>query len=115
MASATPATTTNAYIVLNEKGRPIVRGTRSKVTMIANDHIEGGMSAAEIHEAYPHLSMAAIHAALSYYYEHQAELDAQTAESDREADEILRQIDASGKRLTRAELERRLREKGSQA
>jgi uncharacterized protein (DUF433 family) len=115
MPGSTPTATANAYIVLNEKGRPVVRGTGSKVTMIANDHIEGGMTVAEIHEAYPHLSMAAIHAALSYYYEHQSELDAQTAELDREAEEILRQLDASGNRLTRADLERRLRDKGSQA
>jgi uncharacterized protein (DUF433 family) len=55
----------NSHISLNENGRAVVDGTRSKVTMIVRDHIGCGMSVSEIHEQYPHLSMAAIHAALS--------------------------------------------------
>jgi uncharacterized protein (DUF433 family) len=74
---------TNPHIVLNEKGRAVVRDTRSKVTMIVRDHRDGGLSPQEIHEAYPHLSLAAIHAALSYYYDHKAELDAEMEASDR--------------------------------
>lgn len=95
------------HIVLNENGRAVVRGTRSKVTMIARDHLGGGMTPREIHEACPHLSLAAIHAALSYYYDHQPELDAQDRRSENEAEQVLRELDASGRRLSRAELERR--------
>jgi uncharacterized protein (DUF433 family) len=105
----------NAYITLNDKGRAIVSGTRSKVTMVVRDHLHGGMTPQEIHDAYPHLSLAAIHAALSYYYDHKAELDAEMEQGDRQAEEFKRQLDASGTRFTRAELERRLREKGKQA
>jgi uncharacterized protein (DUF433 family) len=88
MPSATTGVATNPHIVLNEKGRAVVRDTRSKVTMIARDHLDGGLTPREIHEAYPHLSLAAIHAALSYYYDHQAELDAEIEASDRMVEEM---------------------------
>lgn len=63
-----------------------MRGTRSKVTMITRAHLDGGLTPQEMHEAYPHLSLAAIHAALSYYYDHQTELDAEMQASDRMVD-----------------------------
>lgn len=100
------------HIVLNENGRAVVRGTRSKVTMIVRDHVDGGMTPREIHEAYPHLSLAAIQA-LSYYYDHQADLDAELRESDRAAEQLMRELDASGGRLSRDELERRRRAAGT--
>jgi uncharacterized protein (DUF433 family) len=105
----------NSHISLNDKGRAVVAGTRSKVTMIVRDHLNGGMTPREIHEAYPHLSLAAIHAALSYYYDHKPELDAEMEQADRQAEELERQIDASGNRFTRAELERRIRQKDKQS
>lgn len=112
MPSATEVVA-NPHIVLNEKGRAVVRGTRSKVTMIVRDHLNGGMTPQEMHEAYPHLSLAAIHAALSYYYDHQAELDADMRQGEHEADQVMRELEMSGQRLTRAELERRARESRS--
>jgi uncharacterized protein (DUF433 family) len=108
--STTQEIVTNPHIVLNEKGRAVVRGTRSKVTMIVRDHVDGGMTPAEIHDGYPHLSLAAIHAALSYYYDHKAALDAEMLQGDHDAEQILRELDASGKRLTKAELESRARQ-----
>ena len=88
MQSGTSDVAVNPHIELNEKGRAVVRGTRSKVTMIVRDHVNGGLTPQEMHEAYPHLSLAAIHAALSYYYDHQAELDAEMEASDRMVEEM---------------------------
>ena len=34
-----------------------------------------GLTPEEVHEELPHLSMAEIHAALSYYYDHKDEVD----------------------------------------
>lgn len=42
------------------------------------------MSPEEIHFQHPRLSLAQIHGALTYYYEHQADLDARIADSARE-------------------------------
>jgi uncharacterized protein (DUF433 family) len=104
--------TSYPHITFNEKGRATLDGTRSKVTMVVRDHLEGGMSPQEIHEAYLDLPLASIHAALAYYYDHKAELDAEMEQSDREAEEALKYLDSIQPRLTRTELERRLKEKG---
>ena len=36
-----------------------------------------GWSAEEMHRQHPHLSLAQIHSALAYYWDHQEELDAE--------------------------------------
>ena len=41
------------------------------------DKLAHGSSPEEIHFQYPHLSLAQIHAAFAYYYDHQTELDAE--------------------------------------
>ena len=53
------------------------------------------VAAERMHEEYPHLSMAQIHAALSYYYDHQAEYDAEMERQDREYEAArARQLDS---------------------
>jgi hypothetical protein len=47
-----------------------------------------GWSPEEIHFQHPSLSMAQIHAALSFYYDHQQALDAQIADRLREVDRL---------------------------
>ena len=67
-------------------GSPIVRGTRTTVRAIAEYHQRLGMSADEILMALPYLRLAEVHAALAYYFDHQAEVDAEIeAENDVEA------------------------------
>ncbi len=70
-------------IYLDEQGRARVQGTRFKVIHIARDSREG-LDVDAIHRAYPDLSLAQIHAALSFYYAHKAEFDAQLERDDRE-------------------------------
>ena len=67
-----------SHIVFDEEGRPWIDGTGRKVVEIAIDR-RAGRSAEQIHEAHPDLSLAKIHAALAYYFDHQAELDAEIA------------------------------------
>jgi uncharacterized protein (DUF433 family) len=64
-------------IDLDAQGVAWIGGTRVKVTEIVLDKIAYGWSPEEIHFQHPHLSLAQIHGALTYYYEHQSELDAQ--------------------------------------
>ena len=56
-------------------GRPRVRGTRVKVSEIARRHVEDDESADEITEALPQLTLAQVHAALAYYYDHREEIE----------------------------------------
>ncbi len=71
-----PALTTT-HIELDEKGVAWIQGTRIKVIEVALDKIANGSSPEEIHFQYPHLSLAQIHSALAYYYDHQTEFDSE--------------------------------------
>jgi uncharacterized protein (DUF433 family) len=72
----TPATVAS-HIVLDDRGRPWVEGTNTKVIEIVLDKVAYGWSAEEMHRHHPDLPLSKIHAALSYYYDHQAEIDAE--------------------------------------
>lgn len=67
---------TYPHITINRRGVPCIDGTRHRVIDIVADHIAHGYSAAQIVEQCPDLTPAQVHAALTYYYDHQAELDA---------------------------------------
>ena len=66
----------STLIELDEQGVAWISGTRVKVIEVALDKLAHGSSPEEMAFQYPHLSLAQIHAALAYYYEHQGELDA---------------------------------------
>lgn len=83
--------TTWPFIEIDERGIPLIKGTRIKVTEIAADHISYRWDAEQIHIQLPHLSLPQIHAALGYYYEHQEECDQEITEALKTADEICRQ------------------------
>jgi uncharacterized protein (DUF433 family) len=68
------------HIIFDEKGVARIDQTTIKVVEIALDHLAYGWSADAIHEQYPHLSMAQIHAALAYFYDHQPEIEKQISE-----------------------------------
>ena len=59
----------NNHIVLNEKGVPVIRGTRHKVMQIVMDVQGYGWTPEEIHLNFPDLSLAQIHSALAYYWD----------------------------------------------
>lgn len=56
-------------------GKPVVTGTRTPVRSIAAYHLMGH-TPEEIRAKLPYLSLAQIYDALSFYYDHQAEMDA---------------------------------------
>jgi uncharacterized protein (DUF433 family) len=95
------------YIEVDDRGIASVIGTRSKVMQIVMDQMNG-YSPEEIHSHYPHLSMAQIHAALVYYYDHQIEVDAQITASLQVAEELRQQ---HPNQLTREQLQKRLTDK----
>jgi len=87
------ATVEYAHISFSSSGVPIIAGTGAKVRMVVMDHIGQGWDANEIHRQYPHLTLGQIHSALAYYYDHQAELDAEIAQDLKQADVLLAEID----------------------
>lgn len=50
--------------------RPVVSGTDIKVSQIASEVEHLGMTPDEVVQAHPHLTLADVHAALAYYYDH---------------------------------------------
>ena len=60
-------------------GRPVIKGSRFPVSSIVQNH-RRGLSVDEILRDFPHLAPAEVYDALSYYYDHRAEIDAEIAE-----------------------------------
>ena len=82
------------YIVKNENicfGKPRIRDTRMAVKFIVAEYVHWRMSPHEILDAHPHLTLAQIHAALSYYYDHRLEMDREAIEGEEFAIELERQ------------------------
>lgn len=74
----TPGEIRHPYITIDAEikgATPVIAGTRTKVMDIAIRYELGGMTPDQIIEQFPHLTLAQIHDALSYYYEHKPELD----------------------------------------
>ena len=76
------------------------------MTQIVRD-LRSGFTPDRIHEEYPHLSLADIHAVLSFYYDHQADFDTRIEEENR----FVAQMRANSKQPSREELVKRYREK----
>ena len=74
-----------SLIELDENGVAWISGTRTKVIEVALDKVAHGWSPEEIHFQHDYLSLAQIHAALAYYYEHQVEFDAEVSSQARRA------------------------------
>ena len=75
---AAPAKT-YPHIVIDDTGTPLIAETTTKVCEVALDRIAHHWDADEIQRQHPRLSLSEIHAALTYYYDHQAEFDAAIA------------------------------------
>ena len=66
------------YISINtkiSKGSPVITGTRIRVIDIAIEYDRLGLTPDQIIDAHPHLTLEAIHDALSYYYENRRMMD----------------------------------------
>jgi uncharacterized protein (DUF433 family) len=72
------------HIVRDERGVAWIDGKNVKVVEVVLDHLAYGWSAEAIHEQQPQLSLAEIHSALAFYYDHAAEFDDQIARQEKE-------------------------------
>src|SRR6266513_1779122 len=78
-----------SHITIDDKGVARIDGTRMKVIHIAKDRIANSSTPEQMREAWPHLTLAQIHAALAYYYDHQGEFDAQIERERVEYEQLL--------------------------
>src|SRR5437763_14109402 len=92
----TPASPTSAtipiiervasHITLDDKGIARIDGSRFKVIHLVEAMKAWFPTVPELIENYPQLTRAQIHAALAYYYDHQAEIDGEIEREVREYD-----------------------------
>lgn len=75
--------------VAKDDGSPahLARHPRTRVAMIVMDYLARGLGPEEMVRHYPYLTLAEVHAAMAYYYDNQAEID---AEIQAELDELHR-------------------------
>ena len=78
------ATVAITHIWLDDAGKAWIDTTNTKVIEVALDKLAHGWSPEEIHFQHPHLSMAQIHAALAYYFDHQHEFDVEISRQEQE-------------------------------
>lgn len=97
---------TTAHIRLDDRGVAWIDDTNTKVVEVALDMIAHGWSPEEIHFQHRHLSLAQIHAALGYYYDHKAEIDTQIQRNVKDVQNLRAQAGESP-------IRKRLRETGA--
>ncbi len=69
-------------------GKPVIKGTRIRVAQIAIEYERLGWSPDEIVRAHPHLTLAQVHDALSYYYENAEEINAEMMRDEQTIEEL---------------------------
>lgn len=80
--------TTTAHIFVDSGGVAWVDDSNVKVVEIVLDSLAYGWSAEEICYQHPRLTLAQVHAALSYYYDHQQQLDLELRERQAAVDAV---------------------------
>ncbi|AOX01408.1 hypothetical protein BJP34_19940 [Moorena producens PAL-8-15-08-1] len=81
---------TTEYIAIDPDycyGKPRIAGTRMPVAAIAEMYLDMKQSVEEIAHKYD-LSLAQVHGAMAYYFEHWEDIDRHTIETDRLVEEI---------------------------
>ena len=69
-------------------GKPHILGHRIKVKHVAIWHEQMGMTPTEIAATYPTITLAQVHAALAYYYDHRDEIQAEIEEERRFVEDL---------------------------
>ncbi len=82
MTRTAPASTKHPYVEIRPGvcgGQPVITGTRFPVRSVAIQVLRQGLTPEELVREFPHLTLAQVYDALSYYYDHRKEIDADIA------------------------------------
>lgn len=93
------------HIWLDDKGVAWIDDTNIKVIEIASEKRATGLSPEEMeHQHQGQISLGQIHAALGYYYDHQAEFDAEIDKQLQDYETLRRQsLDSPGRQRLKAQ------------
>src|SRR5215207_6503193 len=81
------------HIEMDAKGRPVIAGTGTRVSMIAMDRMAYHWDADEIQRQREHLTLAQIYSALAYYYDHEAEMNREIWEEEKFVEAMRSKLD----------------------
>src|SRR5260370_10136729 len=76
------------HIEKRADGKAWLIGTQTKVLEVALDRLAHHWDADEIQRQHPHLSLGQIHSCLTYYHDHEEEMDRAIAEQLRAVDHL---------------------------
>lgn len=93
----TQAVATHVELRPNRDGRDraYIEGTRVRIQDIVSLSEKQGRTPDAIVEALPHLSLAQVHAALSYYFDHRAEIEQELREDQEFVEELRSRLGAN--------------------
>lgn len=89
------------HLWFDDQGRHWIDDTNVKVIEVVLDHTGYCWSADEIHRQHPYLSLAQIHAALAYYFDHKQEIDEKIQRQREEYEELRAKANAESPFLKR--------------
>mgnify|MGYP001591773515 CR=1 FL=1 len=90
-------------ITFDGQGRPIIAGTTMKVIELVVEHLAYGWSPEELKYQHSYLSMGQVYAALTYYWNHQEEIDHEIARLEQEYNRLrAASPDSPGRRKLKA-------------
>jgi uncharacterized protein (DUF433 family) len=92
---------TYPHLWFDDRGRPWIDDTNIKVIEVVLDHTASGMSPQQIHDEYPDLSLAQIHAALTYYFDHKQAMDDEIERQRREYETMRAEANAKSPLIQR--------------
>ena len=93
------------HIIMDSNQRPIMAGTRMRVTQLVMEKQAYGWSPEELRYQHPQLTLGQVYSALAYYADHHEELD-------EAIEEEFRSIDRYRSTLKQANLGDKLRARG---
>ena len=76
-------------------GKPCVAGTRVRVWDVVHEVERLGHTPDEVLQAFPHLTLADVYAAMAYYWDHRDEIEHQMRESDAQVEKLMREAGPS--------------------
>lgn len=86
------AATQYAHIAIDEDGIPWIEGANTKVVELVAEVAAHGWSPEELAYQHPHLTLAQVHSALAYYWDHRDEVEKDLRRRRQRADRIEKEI-----------------------
>jgi uncharacterized protein (DUF433 family) len=77
-----------SHVRMDESGTAWIDDTNVKVVEVILDHLAYGHSPEEVHLQHPHLSLAQIHSAFAYYFDHRQQLDTEIEDRFRRVEKL---------------------------